>query len=454
MTDTRQWFGTDGIRGRVGQSPMTPDFVLRLGWALGTVLAEAGRDEHPKVVIGKDTRLSGYMFEAALEAGLSAAGARSFMLGVIPTPAVSLLTTTLRASAGIVVSASHNPFHDNGIKIFGSDGYKIADAQERRIEALIEQELRCVADDGYGKAVRIDDARGRYIEFCKSTFRAESLDGLKIVLDCANGAAYYVAPRVLEELGAELVIIGDDPNGMNINDGVGSTKMAAIQAAVRAHHADLGIALDGDADRCLLVNADGRIIDGDAILYILARARQARGELRGPVVGTKMSNFGLEQALRVNDIGLERTDVGDRYVFERMLATEALLGGEPSGHVLVRDRSRTGDGLVTALQVLAEIMQTGAPLDELLDGLTLLPQVLLNVRVEGRDARALLAHSHVREAAEQTERQLEGRGRLLLRASGTEPLIRVMTEAEDPALASATAEHVATAVRDVSNGSP
>ncbi len=449
MTGERKWFGTDGVRGRVGQAPMTPDFVLRLGWALGTVLAAEGTSKHPKVVIGKDTRLSGYMLEAALEAGLSAAGARSYMLGVIPTPAVSLLTTTFRAAAGIVVSASHNPFHDNGIKIFGANGYKLADAQEREIEVLLEQDLQCAPEDGFGKAVRIDDARGRYIEFCKSTFRADSLKGLKIVLDCANGASYYVAPRILEELGADLVVLGDEPNGLNINDGVGSTKPAALQAAVREHAADLGIALDGDADRCLLVNRHGELVDGDAILYVLAQARAARGELEGPVVGTKMSNFGLELALNSAGIGLERADVGDRYVFERMQQTGALLGGEPSGHILVRDRARTGDGLVSALQVLAEVRQANRPLEQLLQGLHLLPQVLINVRVEGQNPKELLAHPQVQQSVEATEAQLKGRGRLLLRASGTEPLIRVMTEADDDTLARQCAQQVADAVKSL-----
>lgn len=447
MTAERKWFGTDGVRGRVGQAPMTPDFVLRLGWALGTVLAAEGAGQHPKVVIGKDTRLSGYMLEAALEAGLSAAGARSYMLGVIPTPAVSLLATTFRAAAGIVVSASHNPFHDNGIKIFGADGYKLADAQEREIEALLQQDLQCAPEDGFGKAVRIDDARGRYIEFCKSTFKAESLSGLKIVLDCANGASYYVAPRILEELGAELIVLGDEPNGLNINDGFGSTKPAALQAAVREQQADLGIALDGDADRCLLVDSQGQLVDGDAILYILARARLARGELKGPVVGTKMSNFGLELALQSAGVVLERADVGDRYVFERMRQTGSMLGGEPSGHILVPDRARTGDGLVAALQVLAEMRHANCSLDQLLSDLTLLPQVLINVRVAGSNPRELLAHPRVEESARAAQQALEGQGRLLLRASGTEPLIRVMVEANDDGLAQRSATDVANSVQ-------
>jgi len=391
------------------------------------------------------------MFESALEAGLSAAGARSYMLGVIPTPAVSLLTTTFRAAAGIVVSASHNPFHDNGIKIFGADGYKFADSRESEIEALLETELQCAPDDGYGKALRIDDARGRYIEFCKSTFRADSLEGLSIVLDCAHGASYFVAPRVLRELGAHVTVLGDDPNGLNINDGVGSTKPEAIQAAVRAYKADLGVALDGDADRCLLVDATGKLVDGDAILYILAMARQARGRLSGPVVGTKMSNYGLEQALAAQDIRLERADVGDRYVFERMQQTDALLGGEPSGHILIRDRSRTGDGLVSALQVMAEMAHSGKSLAELQEGLTVLPQVLINVRVEGCDVQELLADAQVTRAASEAEERLQGHGRLLLRASGTEPLIRVMTEADNDDLARSAADHVAAAVRRCAN---
>lgn len=444
----RKWFGTDGVRGRVGSAPMTPDFVLRLGWALGTVLKASSGEKHPQVVIGKDTRLSGYMLEAALEAGLSAAGARSLMLGVIPTPAVSLLTTTFRAKAGIVVSASHNPFHDNGIKIFGADGYKLDDAREAEIEDLLEQDLRCAPEDGFGKALRIDDARGRYIEFCKATFKADSLQGLRIVLDCANGASYYVAPRILDELGAEVFLVGDTPNGLNINAGVGSTKPNTLQEAVRQHRADVGIALDGDADRCLLVDRNGTLVDGDAILYILARARQARGELQGPVVGTKMSNYGLEQALKSRGIELMRADVGDRYVMERMQQHEALLGGEPSGHILVRDRSRTGDGIVSALQVLAEMQISGQSLEELLSDLVLLPQVLINVRVEGHDPKAILGNATVIDAAQRADEQLQGHGRLLLRASGTEPLIRVMVEADDDGLAQNTAEQVAHAVED------
>lgn len=445
--DQRQWFGTDGIRGRVGQAPMTPDFVLRLGWALGTVL----RQEHgqAQVVIGKDTRLSGYMLESALEAGLSAAGARSLLLGPIPTPAVSLLTTTFRAQAGIVVSASHNPFRDNGIKIFGADGYKLADAREQQIEALLAADLQCADPADFGKARRIDDAAGRYVEFCKSTFQADSLTGLKIVLDCANGAAYQVAPLILQELGAKLVTLGVQPDGTNINHEVGSTHPEALQRAVREQQADLGIALDGDADRCLFVDAEGRLVDGDAILFILARARQQRGELRGPVVGTLMSNYGLEQALTALDIELLRAKVGDRYVFEQMRAHDALLGGEPSGHVLVRDRCRTGDGMVTALQVLTEMQWAQRGLAELCEGLQCLPQVLINVRCEGHPPAEVLAAPRVRQAVDAANKALHGQGRLLLRPSGTEPLIRVMTEAQQPALAQEQAERVAEALRRV-----
>lgn len=449
MGDQRHWFGTDGIRGRVGQAPMTPDFVLRLGWALGTVL----RQEHgqAQVVIGKDTRLSGYMLESALEAGLSAAGARSLLLGPIPTPAVSLLTTTFRAQAGIVVSASHNPFGDNGIKIFGADGYKLADAREHQIEALLAADLQCADPADFGKARRIDDAAGRYVEFCKSTFQADSLAGLKIVLDCANGAAYQVAPLILQELGAKLVTLGVQPDGTNINHEVGSTHPEALQRAVREQQADLGIALDGDADRCLLVDAEGRLVDGDAILFILARARQQRRELRGPVVGTLMSNYGLEQALRALDVELLRAKVGDRYVFEQMRAHDALLGGEPSGHVLVRDRCRTGDGMVTALQVLTEMQWAQRGLAELCEGLECLPQVLINVRCEGHPPAEVLAAPRVRQAVDAANKALHGQGRLLLRPSGTEPLIRVMTEAQQPELAQEQAEMVAEALQLVLN---
>nr|MBV6628911.1 phosphoglucosamine mutase [Oceanococcus sp. HetDA_MAG_MS8] len=449
MGDSRRWFGTDGIRGRVGMAPMTPDFVLRLGWALGTVL----RQEYgqAQVVIGKDTRLSGYMLESALEAGLSAAGARSLLLGPIPTPAVSLLTTTFRAQAGIVVSASHNPFGDNGIKIFGADGYKLADAREQHIEALLAADLQCADAAEFGKARRIDDAAGRYVEFCKSTFKADSLSGLKVVLDCANGAAYQVAPLILQELGAKLVTLGTQPDGTNINHNVGSTHPQALQRAVVEQQADVGIALDGDADRCLMVDAQGRLVDGDAILFILARARQQRDELQGPVVGTLMSNYGLEQALSGLGIPLLRAKVGDRYVFEQMLAHEAQLGGEPSGHVLVRDRCRTGDGMVTALQVLTEMQLAQRPLADLCQGLECLPQVLINVRCEGHPPAEVMAAPRVRQAVEAANTALEGQGRLLLRPSGTEPLIRVMTEAAQQELAQAQAEAVAEALQLVLN---
>ena len=354
------FFGTDGIRGQANRWPMTPDIALKVGMATGLALLNG--DQQHRVVIGKDTRLSGYMIENALVAGFTAVGVNVFLLGPVPTPGVAMLTRSLRADIGVMISSSHNPYEDNGIKIFGADGYKLKDAREDEIEALLDDELACVGADAYGKAQRIEDARGRYIEFCKSTFRAESLAGMKIALDCAHGASYQVAPLILQELGAELISIGTRPDGTNINRDCGSTKPQRLQDAVVENNADIGVALDGDADRCLLVNRRGELIDGDAILYILARDRQRRGKLHGPVVGTLMSNYGLEQALARQDIAFERAKVGDRYVFERMLATQATLGGEPSGHVLVRDRAQTGDGIVTALQVLAVMVNAGAGL--------------------------------------------------------------------------------------------
>ncbi|MBI2382811.1 MAG: phosphoglucosamine mutase [Gammaproteobacteria bacterium] len=441
---SRKYFGTDGVRGRVGEPPLTPDFALKLGWAAGTVL---GKADGARVLIGKDTRRSGYMFESALEAGFAAAGVETDLLGPIPTPGVAYLTRALRAQAGVVISASHNPHEDNGVKFFGADGGKLSDEIELEIESRIDGEIRCVDSSRLGRAKRIEDAQGRYIEFCKGTFPIQrSLKDLKIVVDCANGAAYKTAPAVFAELGATAIAIGDDPDGFNINRDCGSTHLDAVRKAVAAHKADLGVALDGDADRCLMVAADGREVDGDEILYVIARQRLRAGTLRGPVVGTVMSNLGLEQALRKDGVAFERAKVGDRYVMEMLKAKGGILGGETSGHTICLDRTTTGDGTVTALQVLAAMLEEGRGLAELTAALHKCPQVLINVRV-GRSAKSVLEDAGVRAAEAAAHRRLGARGRVLLRASGTEPLIRVMVEADDAALAQAAAEEIAGAVR-------
>ncbi len=424
----KRYFGTDGIRGRVGQYPATAEFVLKLGWAVGRVLApECGG----KVLIGKDTRISGYMFESALEAGLSAAGCDVLLTGPMPTPGIAYLTRTLHACAGIVVSASHNPYYDNGIKFFGADGNKLPDELEARIEAALDEDLETVDPARLGKAERVADAAGRYIEFCKSTIpHSVDLRGLKLVVDCANGASYHVAPSVFDELGAEVVEIGVEPDGININAGCGSTDPAALQAAVREHGADLGIALDGDGDRAILVDAEGDLVDGDELLYILARFRKERGMLGGAVVGTVMSNLGLEHALRACEIDFHRTPVGDRYIMEMLLERGWTLGGESSGHIICLDRSRSGDGIVTALQVLWAMRETGRALRDLRAGMTKYPQCMINVRV-ARNGGPPEVPARVGEAVRAAEARLDGRGRVLLRPSGTEPLIRVMVEGSD-----------------------
>ncbi|MCE8022291.1 phosphoglucosamine mutase [Halomonas sp. MCCC 1A11036] len=428
---TRKYFGTDGIRGTVGEYPITPDFMLKLGWAMGRVLArESGR---ARVLIGKDTRISGYMFESALEAGLSAAGVDVALLGPMPTPAIAYLTRTFRADAGIVISASHNPFADNGIKFFSTEGTKLADALEERIEAMLDEPLTTVAADRLGKATRIDDAAGRYIEFCKSTIpNRVSLHGLRVVLDCAHGATYHIAPSVFRELGAEVSLVGASPDGLNINREVGSTSPATLRAAVIQQGADLGIAFDGDGDRVLMVDADGREIDGDDILYLIARDRHERGQLVGGVVGTLMTNFGLAMALEQMDIPFERVKVGDRYVVERLLENGWQLGGESSGHIVCADVQSTGDGIVSALQVLAIMVNEGKPLQALLAGLEKVPQALVNVRLTpGSDAKALMESPAVKDAVAAVEVKLGDEGRVLLRPSGTEPLIRVMVEGRE-----------------------
>ncbi|MBL6750729.1 MAG: phosphoglucosamine mutase [Nevskia sp.] len=440
---SRKYFGTDGVRGRVGVAPMTPEFALKLAWAAGRVLA---RNSGTHVVVGKDTRRSGYLFESALEAGFAAAGVETHLLGPLPTPAVSYLTRALRAEAGVVISASHNPHFDNGVKFFSADGDKLSDEVEARIEAQLEHELVCVPPEQLGRARRIDDAQGRYIEFCKGTYGGGSLAGFRIVIDCANGAGYRVGPAVFSELGAQVIAIGDRPDGLNINLNCGSTHLDGLKAAVVAHGADLGIALDGDGDRCLMVTADGREIDGDDILFIIARRRLAAGSLRGPVVGTLMSNFGLERAFGALGVAFERAAVGDRYVLERLRAAGGILGGETSGHTICLDRTVTGDGIVTALQVLGAMQDRDAPLAKLTQGLEKYPQVLINVPVSG-NAREVLQRPQIGTLVAATERSLAGRGRVLLRPSGTEPLIRVMVEAQDPLETRRSAEHLAEAVR-------
>lgn len=445
---SRKYFGTDGVRGRVGQSPITPDFVMRLGYAAGRVFREnatVATGERPSVLIGKDTRLSGYMLESALEAGFAAAGVDVCLVGPMPTPAVAYLTRALRLQAGIVISASHNPYYDNGIKFFSAQGAKLPDDVEQAIEALIDQPMTCVAPANLGRARRIDDARGRYIEFCKSTFPNDlDLRGLKIVVDCAHGAAYHTAPDVFHELGAEVVSIGNLPNGLNINDGFGATAPKALCAAVLAHGADLGVALDGDADRIQMVDAKGTLYDGDQLLYAIVCSRARHGKVNG-VAGTLMTNLALEHALARMDVPFARAAVGDRYVVEMLHENGWLYGGENSGHILALDRHTTGDGTVAALQVLAALREVGGSLQELLGGLVLYPQKLINVPIvkgfSWRDDPAILT------ALRAVEQRMAGRGRVLLRASGTEPLLRVMVEGEDATQVLAAAEELADVVR-------
>ena len=424
MAVTRKYFGTDGIRGEVGRSPITADFFLKFGWAAGTVLAGGKRG---KVVIGKDTRISGYMFESALEAGLTAAGVDALLLGPMPTPAVACLTRTLRATAGIVISASHNPFNDNGIKLFTEDGGKLSDAVELAIEAAIDSPMRTVSSTALGKASRIDDAAGRYIEFCKSTVSTSlTLRGLRLVVDCAHGATYHIAPSVFSEFGAEVASIGCAPDGLNINDGFGALAPGALQEAVREHRADLGIAFDGDGDRVMMVDAGGEVVDGDELLFIIAEARRADGRLNGSVVGTVMTNRGLEVALRSRGIGLYRAQVGDRHVIELMREHGCPVGGESSGHLVCLDHATTGDGIVAALQVLHALVQSGRTLREAKQGMSKYPQAHRNVRL----ARRVDLHSDgaLRDAVAVAEAELGTDGRILVRLSGTEPLVRIMVE--------------------------
>ncbi len=446
---TRKYFGTDGVRGRVGQSPITPDFALRLGFAAGETLVAHAKalghtkeGERPAVLIGKDTRISGYMLEAALESGFAAAGVDVMLCGPMPTPAVAYLTRALRLAAGVVISASHNPFDDNGIKFFAAGGYKLPDAVESEIEARLEQPMGCRASAELGKARRVDDAAGRYIEFCKSTFPNElDLRGLKLVVDCAHGAAYSVAPKVFHELGAEVIAVGAAPDGLNINAGVGATATKFIREQVVLHGADMGLALDGDADRLMMVDAGGRLYDGDELLYVIARHRPSLPGL----VGTLMSNLGFEQALGRLGIGFARAKVGDRYVLERMQEKGWTLGGENSGHIICLDRHTTGDGTVAALQVLAALREKGETLAQACADLTMFPQKLINVKfAKAFDWKADAGIQATQAAAEQA---LGNAGRVLLRPSGTEPLLRVMVEGSDEAMVLAQAEAIAAAVR-------
>ena len=440
----RKYFGTDGIRGKVGESHINPEFVTKLGWAAGQVLAGRGTN---KVLIGKDTRISGYMLESALEAGLSSAGINIGLLGPMPTPAIAYLTKTFRSEAGIVISASHNPYYDNGIKFFSATGYKLDDDIECQIEAMMDQPMTCVASDKLGKANRINDAAGRYIEFCKGTFPSElSLKGLKIVVDCAHGATYHIAPNVLSELGAEVIEIGTSPDGLNINHKVGATSMKATVDAVLQYKADVGFALDGDGDRLMMVDHKGNVLDGDQLLFIIARHSLMQGKMQGGIVGTLMSNLGLEIALQKLGVPFARSKVGDRYVLEMLQAKGWLIGGENSGHILNLATSSTGDAIVAGLQVLSAMLKSHMDLYSLSAGFEKFPQKLINVRFDESSANPLESES-VKAAQQEAENQLGDTGRVLLRKSGTEPLIRVMVESENDADTTKWAEYIAEAVK-------
>ncbi len=440
----RQYFGTDGVRGKVGKAPITPDFVLKLGWAAGKVLANSGSK---KVLIGKDTRISGYMLESALEAGLAAAGVSAAFTGPMPTPAIAYLTHTFRAEAGIVISASHNPFDDNGIKFFSTQGTKLPDEVELAIEEMLEQPMDCVPSAELGKASRINDAAGRYIEFCKSTFPADlSLDGFKMVVDCANGATYHIAPNVMRELGAEVIEIGTSPDGVNINAQCGATDIRALQQKVLETNADVGLAYDGDGDRLIMVDHLGNKVDGDQILFIIAREMLRSGKLKGGVVGTLMSNMRLEIALKELAIPFVRAKVGDRYVLEKMQAHDWILGGENSGHIIIANKNTTGDGIIASLQVLRAMAQHKLSLNELTKAVQLYPQVLINVRFEGGESP--LESDAVKVVSQEVETLLGNTGRILLRKSGTEPLIRVMVECEDAEKAQSYAVKIANVIKN------
>ncbi len=450
---SRKYFGTDGVRGRVGVHPITPQFVMQLGYAAGKVLSGLGdaRGERTGVLIGKDTRISGYMLESALEAGLIAAGIDVYLAGPVPTPAVAYLTRALRLQAGIVISASHNPFDDNGIKFFSAHGTKLPDDTEGAIEAALDGEMKTNASDALGKAKRIDDAVGRYIEFCKSTFPAElDLRGLKIVVDSAHGATYHIAQNVFHELGADVIAIGAQPDGKNINDGYGATAPENLRKAVVGHKADIGIALDGDGDRLVMVDSAGKLYDGDQLLYVIAKHRQAHGKMHGGVAGTLMSNLAFEHAMQKLGIPFERARVGDRYVMELLQQRGWQLGGENSGHIICLDKHSTGDGIISALQVLHALRGGKQTLGDATADLHMYPQVLINVRVDkGAD---FLCHDQVQAAVSAAEKSLNGKGRVLLRPSGTEPLLRVMVEGEDSKLVEQSARNIADAVRKLTMG--
>lgn len=449
---SRKYFGTDGVRGRVGEPPITPDFAMRLGYAAGKVLVAAEHDalhgEHPAVLIGKDTRISGYMLESALQAGLTAAGVDVRLTGPMPTPGVAYLTRALRLQAGVVISASHNPFEDNGIKFFSASGTKLPDEVELAIEAALDAPMQTAASKQLGRVKRVDDAAGRYIEFCKSTFPNDlDLRGMRIVVDCANGAGYHIAPHVFHELGADVIAIGNAPNGFNINKDCGATHPEALARAVRQHRADVGIALDGDGDRLMMVDAAGVIMDGDKLVYAIARYRKESGSLQGGVVGTQMTNLGTEQALKALGCDFRRAKVGDRYVLELLQQEGWLVGGESSGHILCLDKHTTGDGIVSALQVLTALRRSGQGLADYTRACAIYPQVLINVRVD-RGFR-LDGQAEIVEAVTTAESELAGEGRVVLRASGTEPLIRVMVEGRDDFRVRQAAERIAESVRAV-----
>ena len=441
---TKKYFGTDGIRGKVGVPPITADFLLKLGWATGRVFAKEG---HGFVLVGKDTRISGYMFESALEAGLTAAGVDTRLLGPMPTPGIAYLTRTLRARAGIVISASHNPYYDNGIKFFSIQGTKLPDEIEQKIEHYIDSPMTTVESSNLGKAKRIVDAAGRYIEFCKASVPPGlDFNGMRIIIDCAHGATYHIAPHVFRELGAEVVTIGTEPNGLNINDECGSTKPDKLVETVLAYRADLGIALDGDGDRVLMVDHKGEIVDGDELIYIIAKARMEAGLLTGPVVGTLMTNLGMEKALNKLNITLLRAKVGDRYVMEMLVENNGILGGENSGHIICLDRTTTGDGIIAALQVMAEMSYSGKNLYELKSGMEKYPQVLINIKTTNKVD--LNSNESLQKAVKSVEKKLGDKGRVLLRSSGTEPLIRVMVEGESEDLVNKYAQQLADDVRN------
>jgi phosphoglucosamine mutase len=442
---TRKYFGTDGIRGKVGVPPITADFLLKLGWAAGRVFANEG---HGFVLVGKDTRISGYMFESALEAGLTAAGVDTRLLGPMPTPGIAYLTRTLRAQAGIVISASHNPYYDNGIKFFSVEGTKLPDEIEQKIEHYIDSPMTTVESAQLGKAKRIGDAAGRYIEFCKGSIPTRlDFSGMKIVVDCANGATYHIAPHVFSEIGAEVITIGAKPDGLNINDNCGATKPDVLVETVLNNNADLGIALDGDGDRLIMVDHKGEIVDGDELIYIIAKSRLQAGMMSGPVVGTLMTNLGMEHGLKKLGVGLVRAKVGDRYVMEMLSEHKGILGGENSGHIICLDRTTTGDGIIAALQILAEMQDTGKNLFELKGGMQKYPQILINLKTSKKVN--LDADENIQKAVAQVEKKLNDTGRVLLRASGTEPLVRVMVEGQNEEMVKEYAQQLADDVKKI-----